>query len=83
MVILLLFVRKTKRKHHIKTKRGVAMKKVFIFSIKVAKNLAKNGFRIIDITENQKDKDKIVFVFQNTDEIREYLNENFNIQITF
>lgn len=57
------------------------MKKVFIFSIKVAKNLVKNGFRIIDITENQKDKDKIVFVFQNTEEIREYLNENFNIQI--
>ena len=58
------------------------MKKVFIFSIKVARDLAKNGFRIIDITENQKDKDKIVFVFQNTDDVREYLIEKWNIKIS-
>ena len=58
------------------------MKKVFIVSIKVAKDLAKNGFRIIDIAENQKDKDKIVFVFQNTDDVRKYLIEKWNIKIS-
>ena len=57
------------------------MKKVFIFSIKVARDLIKNGFNIIDVVENQKDKKRAVFVFTNTKEIRNYVNDKWNIEI--
>lgn len=57
------------------------MKKVFIFSIKVARDLIKNGFNIIDVVENQKDKKRAVFVFTNTKEIRNYVKDKWNIEI--
>ena len=57
------------------------MKKVFIFSLKVARDLVQNDFTIIDLAENQKDRKRTVYVFQNTKEIRDYLKEKWDIDI--
>lgn len=57
------------------------MNKVFIFSTKVARDLIKNRYNIIDVVENQKDKKRTVFVFQNTKKIRDYLKDKWNIEI--
>ncbi|MDI9475563.1 MAG: DUF5659 domain-containing protein [Bacillota bacterium] len=55
--------------------------KTFIFSAKIARNLVQNGFNVIDITENMKYKGKSVFVFENTEAIREHLKDRFGIEI--
>ena len=57
------------------------MEKVFIFSTRIARDLIKNGFIIIDIAENQKDKKRTVFVFANTKKIRDYLIQKWNVEI--
>ncbi|CAK7084363.1 DUF5659 domain-containing protein [Tissierella sp.] len=57
------------------------MDKVFIFSGKVARDLIANNFNIIDISENQKDKKRTVFIFSDTKEIRNYLLQKHNIEV--
>lgn len=57
------------------------MEKVFIFSIRIARNLVTEGYRIIDVVENQQDKKRAVFVFENTEDIREYLKREHKIKI--
>lgn len=57
-------------------------KKVFIFSPRIARDLLKNGYQIIDIAENQKNKEWVVFVFEETKGIRKYLKDRHNIALS-
>ena len=56
-------------------------KNIIIFSTRIARDLIQKGFVINDIQPNIKNKDRTVFYFSNTKEIREYLKEKHNIYI--
>lgn len=57
------------------------MGKVFIFSAKIARDLIRNNYSIIDLAENQKLKGKTVYVFKKTDDIVKYLKQKHNITL--
>lgn len=51
--------------------RSLKMEKdsVLVFNPKIARDLIKKGFNIIDIKPFKEDKDRTIFVFQRTEEI--------------
>ncbi len=57
------------------------MKKIFIYSKRIARDLIKKRYNIIDIAENQKNKNWTVFVFEDTKSIRQYLKTTWNLEI--
>lgn len=57
------------------------MENIIIFSQRIARDLIQKDFNIVDIQPNAKNKDRTVFYFANTKELREYLKENHNIEI--
>ena len=57
------------------------MGKVFIFSTRIARDLIRNNYSIIDLAENQKFKGKTVYVFNKTDDIVKYLEQKHNITL--
>ena len=46
-----------------------------IFDAKIARKLLKMGFVVIDIKPNRENTDKSIFVFENTEEFQNTLNE--------
>lgn len=57
------------------------MENIIIFSTRIARDLIQKDFKINDIQPNIKNKDRTVFYFSNTKEIRDYLKEKHNICI--
>lgn len=57
------------------------MENIIIFSQRIARDLIQKDFKIVDIQPNMKNKERTVFYFANTKELREYLKENHNIEI--
>lgn len=58
------------------------MNSIAIFSARVAKDLIRSRrFKLIDISADKKIKIKTVFYFEDTEDLREYLKDNFNIEI--
>lgn len=54
---------------------------IVIYSFYIAKDLVKEGFALTNMNLNKKIKGKIVFYFEDSDKIREYLSEYHNIKI--
>ncbi len=52
-----------------------------IYSLKIAKELDKKGFKIIDIGLNFKQVGKKVFIFEDSNELISELEKNYNIKI--
>lgn len=46
-----------------------------IFNSYLAKQLVLNGFQIIDLIKNKKDKNMVVFVFEETDKLLKMITE--------
>lgn len=46
-----------------------------IFDAKIARTLLKRGFVVIDIKPNRENKDKSIFIFNNTDEFKTAFDE--------
>lgn len=57
------------------------MNYIYIYSYTVTKDLLKNGFIIKDIKANPKDKTRTVFMFEETEELKDYLKQNHNINL--
>lgn len=57
------------------------MNDVAIFSAGVARDLIQKKFNLLDIRPNKKQNIKIVFYFENTKDLKEYLKENHSIFI--
>lgn len=49
-----------------------------IFSAVLARNLIKQGFIVIDIKPNNRDKKRTVFVFEDSDELNQAIEEYIN-----
>ncbi|MSS43773.1 hypothetical protein FYJ27_08535 [Anaerosalibacter bizertensis] len=56
-------------------------KDIVIFSARVAKDLIRNNFHVIDIQQNKQCKLKTVFYFKDTEKTRNYLERKHNIKI--
>lgn len=54
---------------------------IYIYSYTVTKDLLKNGFIIRDIKANPKNRNRTVFMFQETEELKNYLKQNHNINL--
>lgn len=52
-----------------------------IFSFETAKDLLEQGFYVVNICQNTRFTDKIVFYFKRSDEITRYLKEEHGIII--
>lgn len=50
------------------------IKRKVIGSSKTAKELLKQGFKIIDISPHKNDSKRTVFVFEDTDELKDFLS---------
>ena len=46
-----------------------------IFDAKIARKLLKMGYVVIDIKPNRENTDKSIFVFENTDEFKQVLDQ--------
>lgn len=58
------------------------MEKIFIFSGRIARDLIQSKkYNLIDITVNQRDKKRTVFIFEKTEELIEYLAKRHNIEV--
>lgn len=58
------------------------MEKIFIFSGRIARDLIQSKkYNLIDITVNQKDKKRTVFIFEKSEELIKYLKERYNIEV--
>ena len=49
------------------------MRRKVIISYSLAKDLIRNGFRVIDIEPNNKDSKRTIFIFENTEALTTYL----------
>ena len=57
-------------------------KDIVIFNGRIAKQLIRTKrFELNDITADKNNKDKTVFFFADTTDLRKYLKEEFNIEI--
>lgn len=57
-------------------------KDIVIFNGRIAKQLIRTKkFELVDISNDKNNRDKTVFFFENTEELKEYLKSNFNIII--
>ena len=57
------------------------MNSIVIFSARVAKDLIKHDFKIIDINPDNDCKIKTVFYFEDTEKLREYLKLIHDINV--
>lgn len=57
------------------------MNNVPIFSLKIAKDMLNEGFKIVDIAHNTKASDKLVFYFSRTDEFVQLLKDKYNLEV--
>lgn len=57
------------------------MNYIYIYSYAVTKDLLKKGFIIKDIKANPKNRNRTVFMFQETKELKNYLEQNHNIKL--
>lgn len=57
------------------------MNYVYIYSYTITKDLLKNGFIVKDIKANPKNRDRTVFMFEETKAIKDYLKQNHNIKL--
>lgn len=57
------------------------MNDVIIFSGKIARDLIRNKFQLVDIQPDRNCKLKTVFYFKNTNNLRQYLKKQHNISI--
>lgn len=51
------------------------MKGKLVFNTQLTKMLLKKGFKIIDIRPNNKNRERTVFVFEDTEELKKEINE--------
>lgn len=54
---------------------------IVIYSFYIAKDLVKEGFTLTNMNLNKKVRGKIVFYFEYSGKIKEYLSEHHNIEI--
>ena len=54
-------------------KGGDRVERQVITSTRLAKELLQNGFNIIDLAPNRTDSKRTVFVFESTEELKEYI----------
>ena len=52
------------------------METIIITSTALAKKLIKNGFVVVDIFPHKHNKDRTVFIFEDTHEIKAFLNKD-------
>jgi hypothetical protein len=57
------------------------MNYIYIYSYTVTKDLLKNNFIIKDIKANPKNKNRTVFMFEETEKLKDYLKQNHNINL--
>lgn len=58
------------------------MNEIIIFSYKVARDvIQQQKFKVLDIRPNHKVKNATVTVFEDTEELREYLLRKWNIRV--
>ena len=57
------------------------MNSIVIFSARIAKDLIRHDFKIIDINPDNDCKIKTIFYFEDTEKLREYLKDEHNIVI--
>jgi len=57
------------------------MNYIYIYSYTVTKDLLKNNFIIRDIKANPKNRNRTVFMFQETEELKNYLKAKHNINM--
>lgn len=57
------------------------MNYIYIYSYTVTKDLLKNNFIIKDIKANPKNKNRTVFMFQETEKLKDYLKQKHNINL--
>lgn len=56
-------------------------KHIVIFSIGIANELIRRGYNIQKLKINDKNSDRTVALFENTEELREELKQDFDINI--
>jgi hypothetical protein len=57
------------------------MNAIVIFSAKVAKDLIKKKYKLLDISSAKENKLKTIFYFANNEDLRKYLEMKHNIKI--
>ena len=56
-------------------------KDIAVYSFRVAQQLVRDGFKLLNMELNSKLKGKVVFYFENIEETRDELRDNYGIHI--
>ena len=57
------------------------MNSIVIFSAKVAKDLIRHDFKVVDIKPHEQEKIRTVFYFEYTEKLRQYLKLMYDINV--
>lgn len=59
----------------------IKMDSIVIFSAKIARDLIRQGYKLDDISSDKNIKIKTIFYFENTEKLKDYLKQRWNIDI--
>ena len=57
------------------------MKTIVIYQAGITRDLLRQGFRIVDIKPNPQNKDRTIFLFEDTPLLRKYIKHQWDITI--
>jgi hypothetical protein len=54
---------------------------IIIYQARITRDLLRQGFRIVDIKPNPQNKDRTIFLFEDTPLLRQYIENQWDIAI--